>query len=132
MRKKILLIIGLLLITCACSSSYLKNINLKDLDKRLDKKETFVLYLTNAEGKSLKNTLDKVSKNNKVNSYYLDTEKLNDNDLKSLKEKFMFEDTNIIIFVKDGKEETTLSRISDLYISQKDLEQELKLQGYIK
>ena len=132
MRKKILLIIGLLLITCACSSSYLKNINLKDLNKRLEKKESFVLYLTNDEGKSLKNTLDKVSKKNKVNSFYLDTEKLNKNDLKSLKEKFMFDDTNIILFVHDGKEETVLSRISDLYISEKDLEQELKLQGYIK
>ena len=132
MKKKILLIIGLLLITCACSSSYLKNINLKDLNKRLEKKESFVLYLTNDEGKSLKNTLDKVSKKNKVNSFYLDTEKLNKNDLKSLKEKFMFDDTNIILFVHDGKEETVLSRISDLYISEKDLEQELKLQGYIK
>ena len=130
--KKILLIIGIILLSCACSSSYLKSISVKDLNNKLDKKESFVLYLTNDEGKSLKNTLDKVSKNNKVNSYYLDTEKLNENDLNSLKEKFTFEETNIIIFIHDGKEETVLSRINDLYISQKDLEQELKLQGYIK
>ena len=133
MKKKILLIISILLLTCACSSSNLKNINLKKLNKMLDNKETFVLYLTDDdEGKVLKNTLLEVSKKNKLNNYYLNTVKLNDKDLKSLKEKFTFDETNIIIFVKNGKEETVLSRISDLYISQKNLEQELKLQGYIK
>lgn len=131
--KKILLVIGLLLLTCACSLSNIKNINLKTLNKMLNNKETFVLYLTDEEdGKVLKNTLSTVSKNNNIKSYYLNTIKLNDNDLKSLKEKFMFDETNIIIFVKKGQEETVLSRINDLYISEKNLEQELKNQGYIK
>ena len=133
MKKKILLVIGIILLTCACSSSYLKNINLKNLNEMLNKKETFVLYLTDDnEGKTLKNNLLKVSENNKITSYYLNTKKLSTNDLKSLKEKFTFDETNIIIFVKEGKEETVLSRITDLYTSQKTLEQELKLQGYIK
>ena len=133
MKKKILLIIGIVLLTCACSSSNLKSINLKTLNKMLDNKESFVLYLTDDdEGKVLKNTLLEVSKKNKLNNYYLNTAKLNDKDLKSLKEKFTFDETNIIIFVENGQEKTVLSRISDLYISQKNLEQELKLQGYIK
>ena len=130
--KKIMLILTILLLTCACSSNYLKSINLKNLNEKLEKKESFVLYLTNDEGESLKKTLSKVLENNKVNGYYLDTDKLKEDDLKSLKEKFTFDDANIIIFVKEGHEETTLSRISDLYISEKDLEQELKLQSYIK
>lgn len=131
--KKILVIFGILFLTCACSSSYLKKINLKTLDKMLDKKETFILYLTDdSDGKILKNNLYTVSKNNKIKSYYLNTINLSDKDLNSLKEKFMFDETNIIIFIKSGKEETVLSRIKDIYISKQNLEQELKLQGYIK
>ncbi len=133
MKKKILLITLILLLTCACSSSYLKPINLKTLNKMLDDKETFILYLTDDnDGKVLKNTLFKVSKDNKIKSYYLNTTKLSDDELKSLKEKITFDETNIILFIKKGNEETILSRISDLYISENNLEQELKIQGYIK
>ena len=130
--KKILIIIGVLLLTCACSSSYFKSINLKTLNKMLDNKESFVLYLHDNDGDTLKNTLSSVSKKNKIKSYSINTAKLNENDLKNLKNIFTFEDTNIIIFVKKGYEETVLSRIDDLYISEKNLEQELINQGYIK
>jgi len=133
MKKKILLLITILILTCACSSSNLKSLNLKSLDEKLDKKETFVLYLTDeSDGKILKNTLENVSKDNDITSFYLNTIKLSDNDLKSLKEKFTFEDTNIILFIKNGTEETVLSRVDDIYISEKDLAQELINQGYIK
>ena len=132
MKKKILLIITILLFTCACSSNSLKNINLKTLNTMLDEKKSFVLYLTDDDDKTLKNTLQKVSKDNKLTTYYLNTIKLSNDDLKSLKEKFMFEETNIIVFVKNGQEETVLSRISDIYISEKDLKEELKVQGYLK
>ena len=134
MKKKILLLITILLLTSACSSTYLKNINLKKLNEKLDNKETFVLYLTNEDetGKTLKNTLLKVSKENDLKTYYLNTEKLSEEELKNLKEDFYFEETNIIVFVKEGKENTVLSRIKDLYINQDNLEKELKNQGYIK
>lgn len=133
MIKKVLVIISILLLSCACSNSYFKNISLKNLDKKLDDKETFILYLTDEEeGKTLKNTLEKVVNKNKLNSYYLNTNKLNDNDLKSLKEIFMFDETNLILFIKNGKEETVLSRVNDIYMSENNLEQELKAQGFIK
>jgi len=133
MKKNILFVIVLILITVGCSSNYLKNTNLKSLNKMLDKKETFVLYLNdNDEGKILSKTLKKVCNSHKINCYSLNTIKLNDDDLKSLKKKFMFDETNIILFVKKGTEETVLSRIDDLYISEKKLEQELKNQNYIK
>ena len=133
MKKKILLIITIIILCCACSKKYFNNINLKTLNQKLDNKESFVLYLTNDDdGKVLKNTLKKVLNNKEVNGYYLNTIKLNDKELDELKEIFTFEDTNIILFIKDGKEETVLSRIDDLYISEANLEQELINQGYIK
>lgn len=129
--KKILLVLIILLLT-ACSSKYLKNINLTKLNKMIDNKESFVLYLTDEtdEGMTLKKTLSNVSKNAKLTTYYLNTDKLSDKDLNSLKDIYTFEDTNIILFIKDGKETTVLSRIDDAFISQDKLNKELKLQGY--
>ncbi len=130
--KKIILGITILIFICACSKSSLQKIDLKSLNSKLDNKETFILYLSDeSDGKILQDTLEKVSKKNNLLSYYINTIKLSDSDLKSLKEKFTFDETNIILFIKDGNEKTTLSRISDLYISEKALEQEIKNQGYI-
>ena len=80
--KKFLLITVVLLLTTACSSSYLKKINYNDLQKKLENKDTFVLYLTDEsnEGKTLKNNLYAVAKDNKLQTFYLNTEKLNEND----------------------------------------------------
>ncbi len=131
--KKFLMIIAILFLTCACSGSSLKKINIKTLNTMLDKKETFVLYLTDEEeGKVLKNTLSKVSKSNNITSYFVNTKSLSKEDENKLKERFTFKETNLILFIKKGQEETVLSRIDNLYISEKDLENNLKNQGYIK
>jgi len=131
--KKLFLVGIILLFACACSNSYFKKIDLKTLKNKLEQKETFVLCLTDEnDGNILKKTLETVSKKNSIQAYYLNTIQLNDNDLKSLKELFTFENTNIILFVKKGQEETVLSRVDNLYISTKELEQELINQGYIK
>ena len=134
MKKKILLVITILLLASACSSN-LKSINLKKLNQKLDNKESFVLYLTNEDesGTTLKNTLYKVAKKNDIKTYYINTDKItNEDELKNLKEDFYFEETNIIVFVKKGVETTVLSRIDNIYISEENLENELKNQGYLK
>lgn len=134
MKSKIFILIMIILFTTACSSNYLKNINLDKLNKKLDNKETFVLYLTNEDnyGTTLRNTLLKVAKKNDIKTFYLNTEKITDeNKLNKLKEKFYFEESNFIVFVKDGVEKTVLSRIDDAYISTNKLEEELKNQGYL-
>lgn len=133
MKKKILLIITVLLLASACSSN-LKSINLKKLNDKLDNKETFILYLTNEDeyGNTLKNTLQKVAHDSELETFYVNTEKLNDEELKTLKEDFYFNESNIIIFVKEGNENTVLSRIDNVYISEEKLKTELKNQGYLK
>ena len=134
MKRKIIILSIILLLTCACSGSSLKNINLKSLNNMLNNKETFILYLTDEsnDGNVLKKTLSNVSKDNKIVSYYLNNESLNDKDKKELKNIITFENTNIIIFIKKGTEETVLTRIDDIYIGESKLKEELKTQGYIK
>lgn len=132
--KKIAMIFLLLLTVTACSSSYLSKLNYKKLTTKLDNKESFVLYLTNEDesGLTLKNTLQTVCKDNNIKCFYLNTDNLDEDELDSLKEKITFEDSNIISFVKEGKENTVLARIDDVYISAKDLKEELKNQEYLK
>ena len=134
MKRKIIIVLTIILLTCACSGSSLKKINLKKLTNMLDKKETFVLYLTDEsnDGNVLKKTLLKVSNDNNITTYYLNTEKINDDEKKDLKNILTFDETNIIVFIKKGTEQTTLSRIDDIYISKNNLKDELKIQGYIK
>ena len=132
--KKIAMIFLLLLTVTACSSSYLSKLNYKKLMTKLDNKESFVLYLTNEDesGLTLKNTLQTVCKDNNIKCFYLNTDNLDEDELDSLKEKITFEDSNIIVFIKEGKENTVLARINDVYISAKDLKEELKNQEYLK
>ena len=132
--KKISMIFLLLLTVTACSSSYLSKLNYKKLMTKLDNKESFVLYLTNEDesGLTLKNTLQTVCKDNNIKCFYLNTDNLDEDELDSLKEKITFEDSNIIVFIKEGKENTVLARIDDVYISAKDLKEELKNQEYLK
>ena len=124
----------MVLLLTACSSSNLKSLKVSDLKSKLDSKETFVLYLTDNsdESKSLKKTLAKVSEENKVTVYSLVTDKLSDNDQETLKDLITYEDSNILIFIKEGIENSTLSRVTNPYISESDLKEELKLQGYLK
>ena len=133
MKKFLLTAICLLLLT-ACSGSYLKNINLETLENKVKNKETFVLYLTKGDelGNTLKNNLETVSKNNKLETFYINTEDLKLSEQKELKEYFTYEESNIIIFVNKGQENTVLSRIDNTYITTKDLEEELKVQGFLK
>ena len=132
--KKIAMIFLLLLTVTACSSSYLSKLNYKKLTTKLDNKESFVLYLTNEDesGLTLKNTLQTVCKDNNIKCFYLNTDNLDEDELDSLKEKITFEDSNIIVFIKEGKDNTVLARIDDVYISAKDLKEELKNQEYLK
>lgn len=131
--KKILTVLILLLAVSGCSRN-LSKLNLEKLNKKLDNKETFILYLTDESDSSntLKNTLTSVLKNNNINAFYLNTDKLSSTDQDELKKIIAYEDSNIIIFIKDGSENTVLARITDNYISKEKLTEELKVQGYIK
>ena len=110
--KKFILLFSILLLT-ACSSSNLKSLKVSDLKSKIDNKETFILYLmdNSNESQSLKKS---------------------DSDQTSLNNLITYEDANIIIFIKDGKESSVLSRVTNLYITPDDLKEELKLQGYLQ
>ena len=128
--KRFILVITILLLTCACTN--LKSIKIDNLEKKVKDKESFILCLTdeNEEGLTLKKTLDNSLKDSKTKAYFINTDKLNDNETKKLESLFTYEDSNIIIFIKNGQENSILSRITDTFISTKDLKNEIKNQGF--
>ena len=129
--KKFILVITILLLTCACSNN-LKSIKIDNLEKKLNNKESFVLYLTleDEEGLTLKKTLKNALKDKDIDLFYINTDKLSDTDEEKLQSLFTYEDSNIVIFIKNGQENSVLSRITDTFISEKDLKTELENQGY--
>ena len=132
--KKIFVVLITLFMLTACSSSGLSKLSYKKLNDKLDKKETFVLLLTDNtdSNDTLKNTLKKVSKENNLKCFYLNTDKLSSDDKEKLQSKITFEDSNIIVFIKNGVENSILTRIDDTYISSDSLKKELQEQGYLK
>lgn len=131
--KKIFAVIMILLLTTACSNN-LKTLNIKNLEEKLEAKETFILYITNEDeyGKTLKNTLLEIKEENNLNTFSINTNKLTDDEIKTLKKYFYYDNENIIIFINEGEEQTVLSRISDTYITKDNLINELRLQGFLK
>lgn len=133
MKKIFVVLIALFMLT-ACSSNGTSKLSYKSLNDKLDKKETFVLLLTDNtdSGNTLKNTLKKVSKENNLKCFYLSTDKLSSSEKEELQSKITFNDSNIIVFVKNGIENSILTRIDDTYISSDALKNELQEQGYLK
>lgn len=133
MKKIFVVLIALFMLT-ACSSNGTSKLSYKSLNDKLDKKETFVLLLTDNtdSGNTLKNTLKKVSKENNLKCFYLSTDKLSSSEKEELQSKITFTDSNIIVFVKNGIENSILTRIDDTYISSDALKNELQEQGYLK
>lgn len=133
MKKIFVVLIALFMLT-ACSSNGTSKLSYKSLNDKLDKKETFVLLLTDNtdSGNTLKNTLKKVSKENNLKCFYLSTDKLSSSEKEELQSKITFTDSNIIVFVKNGIENSILTRIDDTYISSDALKNKLQEQGYLK
>ena len=136
--KKVVFV--LVIVMCAFSltgcfgpTSY-DEISYTELDTMIKDKEDFVIMF-GAEScsacKAFKPTLEKVIKNYKLDIKYLDVDKLSDDDYSKLIGKFYFTGTPTTVFVQDGKEADTHSRIEGAQKYSKVVKK-LKEQGYIK
>ena len=131
------LILGLIIVSfvCGCSSSSnIKEISLNEFNKKIENKETFVLYVGN-EGchncVSYEPKLKEVLKEYNLTIYKLDNSKLSEDEFNKLNEKFSVSGTPTIMFITKGDEETTLNRIVGDSSKEKTIEK-FKVNGYIK
>lgn len=135
--KKLVVILTIFLsafILAGCGPTTYDEINYSTLDKMINNKEDFILFIgseTCSACASYKFTVNELVKNYKVDIKYIDISKLNSADYDKLLEHFPFDATPTTILVKKGKETGDDNRIVGNQKYSK-VEKILKKKGYIK
>lgn len=115
--------------------SNLKSLTYEEINEKIDNKDSFVLCLTSTKCSHCnvyKPKLEKVANKYDITIYYADVDTFDKEDYNKLKSEFSFDgSTPITIFINDGEEETTATRING-DISTDKIINKLKKNGFIK
>ena len=113
---------------------YLVELNYKELHKKLDKKDSFILVVTRTDCshcEAFKPKLKTILSDNKIYAYEIATDKLSKDDANKFKSEYNVSGTPTTIFIKDGSEVTVNNRlIGD--VSSNKIVSRLKSLGFIK
>lgn len=134
----IVLLISIIIFLIINNSNYkgeLKEITWANVQKKIEKKEDFVLVLsqtTCSHCAQYKPTLKEVTKNYEVTIYYLDYDKYDEEEIKEILNTLNYDgDTPTTFFFKEGSEISLMSRIIGAASKTKVIET-LKKYEYIK
>lgn len=130
----IIALVGGFFLDKSLSKEYLVEIKYDEVMKKIDKKDTFVLLLsqtTCSHCAEYKPKLSRVAKKYKVMVYYLETDQLKEKEEKELKKKFSFSGTPTTVFVIKGDEKTAATRINGDATEEKIISK-LKSNGFIE
>lgn len=135
--KKILTIITIFIFTivltgCNKYRTYTE-VSYDEFQAKLENKDTFVIVMGSSicgACESYKITMDKVIKDEQVEIFYLDFNKLTEEQDSKIYSKFVVQKTPTTIFIKDGEETSTYDRLVGVY-SYSDVIANLKKHGYI-
>ena len=130
MKKVLLLIIGLFMLT-GCSNSKIEELSYKELNKKFENKETFILYFDGTDGDVLEDTLNRVLEKENLVAYTIDTSKLSQDKINTLRYKTDYEEPSIV-FIKEGTDPSILTHITDVYITDESLTTRLIALGFIE
>lgn len=109
----ILLVISSFFIS-ACSKGSYKEITYEELNKKMEKEESFILTLSAASCincEVFKDTMTEINNKYKITTYYIDLDKLNEEQYEKIKKLFVFNGTPTTVNIVNGKENNLLSRI---------------------
>ena len=139
MNKRIglclLFVLCFLLVGCGKTTEYLNNITYKELNKKISNKDSFVLEVVQTGCSNCTKFTPKfksVLESNKVVAYSINLTELTESDATSFINDFKVEGTPTVIFFKDGKETSTMDRLSGANVSKDVIEAKLKKTGFIK
>lgn len=131
----LVIILGILLFVNSKSSKYgLFELKYNDVIEKFNNKEDFVLVISQTTCEhciSYKPVLRSVSKKNKIKTYYIDADLLNDKETEELKKYVSYSDTPSTLFIKDGTESTRANRIVGEATEEK-IVSKLKQNNFIK
>ncbi len=141
-KKKYLLIASILIVILGIIIGYflfsmndnLVRLSYDEIMEKIDNKESFILCIsrtTCSHCNVYKPKLRKVANKYDIKIYYTDVDKYSKNDLKDFNSKISFDGgTPTTLFIKDGKEKTTATRIEG-DISIEKIVDKLKKNGFI-
>ena len=131
----LVIILGILLFVNGNSGKYgLFELKYDDVIEKFNNKEDFVLVISQTTCEhciSYKPVLRSVSKKNKIKTYYIDVDLLNDKETEGLKKYVSYSDTPSTLFIKDGTESTRANRIVGEATEEK-IVSKLKQNNFIK
>lgn len=114
MKKVLLAILGIVLLTgCGGKKGYTE-LSFNDLQLKLGNKESFVLVIgssTCSACAKYEETMKSVIKSEKVEIFYLDLNDLSDDEYSKIYSKYVIQSTPTTIFIKEGIETSTYDRI---------------------
>ena len=142
LKKKVIIIVAICLFILVgafvadriLGKSYLKEIKYDKVMEKVEKKDSFVLLLsqtTCSHCMDFKPKLAKVAKEYKVDIYYIEVNLLTNKERDEFKAHFNYTGTPTTIFVKDGEEGTVANRING-DVSEEKIINKLKSNGFIK
>ena len=113
--SKIFTIIIVLFMIVGCTKkASIKNTSYDEIMRKINNNETFILALINNEDKEYKtfnNNLKTIVKDYNINVSYLNINKLNTTQLEEIKAIVNYEDTPILVYIKEGIEDNPNNRI---------------------
>ena len=116
------------------SNSNLIELDYHNLENKINNKESFVVCIsrtTCSHCNDYKPKLRKVANKYKINIYYTDIDKYNKTDLEKFNKLISFDGgTPVTIFIKNGEEKTTATRIEGDVSTDKIIDK-LKKNGFI-
>ena len=143
-KRELLIILGLAIIVIGFviaifindGNKYLIDISYKELVKKIENKESFILYV-GKEGCSACETFNPKFKNvinkYKVTAYYLDLAKYSDEEKEYVVDNVSFKGTPTVVFMEKGKDSLSSdTKIVGANISEDKIIEKLKNRGYIK
>ena len=130
MKKIFLSLLLVLFVLTGCSNSKLSSINLDELNEKLNKKETFIIYFSKNDNK-LEDTLNNVLNENSLTGYKFDTSKISNEEKNKLELQIAYEEPSIV-FVINGLDSSKLSHITNQNTTKKEILARLKDMNFIK
>lgn len=112
----------------------LVSLTYKELDKKIKNNDTFILVITQTQCShcaQYKPVLKEVLYEYDITAYEIDQETLTDKELGKLKNIANISGTPTTVFIVEGEEQNTYSRIKGAVTNKKTIIKRLKAQGYI-
>lgn len=129
--KKVLMVVVMLLLVTGCSSNRIEKLSYKELLKKFEAKESFILYFANEDSETLEKTLNRILNKYELDAYTINTTKLSQDEINNLRLNADYEEPSIV-FVREGIDPSVITHVTDNYITEADLTTRLQDMKFIQ